>query len=179
MVLRREAQFALAVRLNEGEGVPIGELFSFLSGLYFRGKLAYSLAFSSPPEDVPGVLVITPNMGLVPADHRVDHNTLLGFSASKIKVEDQGYYGPLERDAARISKQIGKRSDVVLLGSLATDKYLRILGPIFGDRLQFPAEFVGRGDMSRGALLLRCVKEGRELKYVTLKNRMAVTEAFA
>jgi len=174
MVLRRDSQFELAVRLNQNEGVPIGELFSFLSGLYFRGKLAYSLAFSCPPEDVPGVLVITPNMGLLPADYRIDHDTLTQFSASKIKVDERRYCAPLKRDAVRISKQVGNRSDVVLLGSLATDKYLRILGPILGDRLLFPAEFVGRGDMSRGALLLRCVNEGRELEYVAANHGMTV-----
>src|SRR5215467_1609649 len=166
MVLRSEAEFALALRLRERGGVPIGELFSFLSGLYFRGKLAYSVAFSTPPRDVPGVLVITPNRGLVPADYKVDHNTLREFSASRIKIGDDRYRGPLERDVLRVSKQIGNGSNVVLLGSLATDKYLQVLKPILGDRLKFPAEFVGRGDMSRGALLLRCLKEGRELSYV-------------
>ena len=166
MILRSEAKFALALRLRERDGVPIGELFSFLSGLYFRGKLAYSVAFSAPSTDVPGVLVITPNRGLVPADYMVDHTTLREFSTNRIKVGDERYRGPLERDARRISKQIGNQSSVILLGSLATDKYLQILKPIFGDRLKFPAEFVGRGDMSRGALLLRCVKEGRELSYV-------------
>ena len=166
MVLRSDAEFGLALRLRERGGVPIGELFSFLSGLYFRGKLAYSVAFSTPPTDVPGVLVITPNKGLVPADYMVDHSTLQEFSASRIKIGDDRYRGPLERDALRISEQIGNGSDVVLLGSLATDKYLEVLKPIFSDRLKFPTEFVGRGDMSRGALLLKCVKEGRELSYV-------------
>ena len=166
MILRSEAEFELASRLREREGVPIGELFSFLSGLYFRGKLAYSVAFSIPPTDVPGVLVITPNKGMVPANYMVDHSTLQEFSASRIKISDDKYRGPLERDALRISEQIGSQSNVVLLGSLATDKYLEVLKPIFGDRLKFPAEFVGRGDMSRGALLLKCVKEGRELSYI-------------
>jgi len=166
MMLRSEAKFALALRLRERGGVPIGELFSFLSGLYFRGKLAYSVAFSAPPGDMPGVLVITPNRGLVPSDYKVDHTTLREFSANRIKIGDDRYRGPLERDAVRVSEQIGSRSDVVLLGSLATDKYLQVLRPIFGDQLKFPAEFVGRGDMSRGALLLRCVKEGRELASV-------------
>jgi hypothetical protein len=43
-----------------------------------------------------------------------------------------------------------------------------VLAPVLGDRLRFPAEFVGRGDMSRGGLLLRCVAEGRELGYIPL-----------
>jgi hypothetical protein len=52
-----------------------------------------------------------------------------------------------------------------LLGSIATGKYSDLLLDIFGDRLLFPTEFVGRGDMSRGGLLLRCVREERELAY--------------
>jgi hypothetical protein len=30
----------------------------------------------------------------------------------------------------------------------------------------FPSEFAGRGDMSRGALMLRAVRDGVQLKYV-------------
>jgi len=33
--------------------------------------------------------------------------------------------------------------------------YVGALAAAFGDRLRFPVEFVGRGDMSRGGLLLR------------------------
>lgn len=156
----------MALRLRGGEGVPIGELFAFLSGLYFRGKLAYASAFSTPPPGIPGVLVITPNMGLVAADHKIDHATLQKLATTKIKPGDQGYRLPLERDSKDVSKRIGRQSEIVLLGSLATDKYLRILSPIFGDQLRYPAEFVGRGDMSRGALLLKCVREAQELEYV-------------
>src|SRR5262249_61742093 len=35
-----------------------------------------------------------------------------------------------------------------------------------GPRLVFPAEFVGRGDMSRGGLLLRSARDRRELTYL-------------
>jgi hypothetical protein len=54
----------------------------------------------------------------------------------------------------------------VLLGSIATGKYADILMEAMGERLVFPREFVGRGDMSRGGLLLRQVREGRELEYI-------------
>src|SRR5215472_1995705 len=127
MVLRSDAEFGLALRLRERGGVPIGELFAFLSGLYFRGKLAYSLAFSAPPQDAPGVLVITPSMGLLPVNHRIYHGTLQEFASRKIKVCDEGYREPLERDATSMSNRVGSRTDIVLLGSLATDKYLRVL----------------------------------------------------
>jgi hypothetical protein len=60
-------------------------------------------------------------------------------------------------------------SEVILLGSVATGKYTDTLLPILGERLLFPADFAGRGDMSRGALLLRSVAEGRELPYVPIR----------
>jgi hypothetical protein len=55
---------------------------------------------------------------------------------------------------------------IVLLGSIATPKYLEPLLDIFGSRLLFPSEFVGRGDMSRGGLMLRCARDGVELDYI-------------
>ena len=64
LLFNPSADFALAVRLRSG-GVPIGELFAFLSGLYFRGKLAYARAFARAPRGAPGLLVITPTRGLV------------------------------------------------------------------------------------------------------------------
>jgi hypothetical protein len=56
----------------------------------------------------------------------------------------------------------------VLLGSVATPKYVEPLLAIFGDKLVFPSEFAGRGDMSRGGLMLRCVRERVELTYVSI-----------
>ena len=41
MLWSARARFELAQKLQRGEKVPLGEVFSFLSGLYFRGKLAY------------------------------------------------------------------------------------------------------------------------------------------
>ena len=63
---------------------------------------------------------------------------------------------------------IGAECEVVLLGSIASGKYVDLLMPIFGERLVFPPHFVGRGDMSRGGLMLRCVDAGLELDYVPL-----------
>src|SRR5438477_13153763 len=60
--------------------------------------------------------------------------------------------------------------EIVLLGSIATPKYVEPLLGIFGERLLFPSEFVGRGDMSRGGLLLRCLREQVELKYVPVNG---------
>jgi len=69
------------------------------------------------------------------------------------------------RDACRLAKKLSAECEVVLLGSIATNKYVEILERSLGDRLLFPAEFVGRGDMSRGGLLLRAVEAGEELAY--------------
>src|SRR5512146_314217 len=65
LVLSERARFPLALAV-QGAGAPLGEVFRFASGLYFRGKLAYAEAFACPPRGVPGSLVIVPGFGLVP-----------------------------------------------------------------------------------------------------------------
>ncbi len=72
---------------------------------------------------------------------------------------------PLLAHAAALEQALGDRARFVLLGSVATDKYVRPLGQVFGERLLFPREFVGRGDMSRGSLMLRAARAGVELEY--------------
>ena len=79
---------------------------------------------------------------------------------------DSRYRAPLERDARMISELAGDDCEIVLLGSIATPKYVEPLAAVLGERLVFPAEFVGRGDMSRGGLMLRCVRAGTQLAYV-------------
>jgi hypothetical protein len=168
LLLSEDARFDLARRLRTPPGVPLGEAFAFLSGLYFRGKLAYALAFTRPPARCDGVLVITPTDGILPAHARVNLEGLRRFGSVDIDAADARYRAPLLRDAERIGRRVGPCGEVVLLGSVATGKYVDVLAPVLGDRLRFPAEFVGRGDMSRGGLLLRCVAEGRELGYIPL-----------
>ena len=75
---------------------------------------------------------------------------------------------PLLASAKTVAEWVGPEGAVTLLGSIASDKYVDVLLGVFGERLTFPAEFVGRGDMSRGGLLLRCVRERQELAYVPL-----------
>src|SRR5947208_982879 len=65
------ARFDLAQRIRQAGGVPVGEVFSFVSGLYFRGKLAYAATFGRAPRGVSPALVITTNRGLVPAQTTV------------------------------------------------------------------------------------------------------------
>src|SRR6266850_6929438 len=71
MILSERAQFELARKLRSKKGVPIAEVFTFLSGLYFRGKIAYATAFARPLRGMPGVFVITPTRGLVDARTRI------------------------------------------------------------------------------------------------------------
>jgi hypothetical protein len=58
----------------------------------------------------------------------------------------------------------------VLLGSVATGKYVDVLLPIFGDRLVFPKEFLGHGDMARGAMLLDSSAAQTELTYIPVSD---------
>jgi hypothetical protein len=132
---------------------------SFVSGLYFRGKLTYAARFGVP-------LVITPHNGLRPPDERV---TLAGLRASArvdIHADNPRYRRPLLASAQAVASLLEPEDGVTLLGSIASDKYVRALLEVFGERLTFPAAFVGRGDMSRGGLLLRAARSERELDYV-------------
>ena len=168
--MSERASFDLAQRVRVGAGAPLGEVFSFLSGLYFRGKLTYARAFARPTDGSSGVFVITPTDGLRPADEPVDVARLRRFATVDIEGDDPRYREPLDRDARRLARRIGARGEVVLLGSIATGKYIDPLLAVLGERLRFPADFVGRGDMSRGGLLLRCARTGTELTYVRVRD---------
>ena len=169
MVLSERASFDLAQRVRVA-GAPLGEVFSFLSGLYFRGKLTYARAFANPSDDSAGVFVITPTDGLRPADEPVDLARLRRFASVDIAGDDPRYREPLDRDARQLAGRLGPEGEVVLLGSIATGKYVEPLLAVLGERLRFPADFVGRGDMSRGGLLLRCARAGTELAYVGVRD---------
>jgi hypothetical protein len=170
-LLSPRAQFALAEQMRSRRGARLGDLFAFVSGLYFRGKLTYAERFADPPDrDHPiigsGVHVITPNAGLRTTDTLVTSAALRQFAAVDVHPDCVGYRRPLERSARALARDLGTDCDVVLLGSIASPKYVDVLVSIFGERLLFPVEFVGRGDMSRGGLLLRKAAEGVELEYV-------------
>jgi len=168
LLFNPDASFSLAVRLRSA-GVPIGELFAFLSGLYFRGKLAYARAFARPPRGVPGALVITPTRGLVDPDTPVTLEDMREFADVNIALQSNRFLEPLARDAEALAAS-SKSTPVILLGSIATDKYVGTLAAALGDRLHFPEAFVGRGDMSRGGLLLRSVRDSAELAYIPVSG---------
>jgi hypothetical protein len=165
LLWREGAGFELAWRLQRGEPVPLGEIYEFVSGLYFRGKLAYSRAFARSTSNRAEVYTITPNRGLLHVDERVTLPELREMGAVHIDAADSRYCEPLRRDIQALAKRLRGRANVVLLGSIATAKYVDILLETFGDRLLFPAEFVGRGDLSRGGLCLRAAAGGVELAY--------------
>ncbi len=154
----------MAARLRSGGGAPLGEVFAFVSGLYFRGKLAYARAFGSPPAGLPPALVITPSRGLLAAETPVGTMDLEEFRSVPMDPAEPAYRLPLET-SARTLTQAAPDCDVILLGSIATAKYVEVLQSAFGERLLFPVEFLGRGDMSRGSLMLRAAEQGNELAY--------------
>ncbi len=168
-VTRPESKLDLACRLR-ASGVQIGDLFSFISGLYFRGKLGYARAFSAAPFGIPGAYVITSSAGLLPPETLITLDRVLDLGATDIDAADAQYRGPLLRDCRSLSESLAKDCEIILLGSIATPKYVDPLLQIFAERLLFPAEFVGRGDMSRGGLMLRAVEAGTELTYVPVLN---------
>jgi hypothetical protein len=183
LLLNGRGTFPLAERLRAGEAVPLAEVFSFLSGLYFRGKHVYASAFATPllrahgaPNEAgtgcapgpTGVLVITTNRGLLPADTPVTLDDVRSFGTVPIDLAEPRYRDPLLRDARALAGAMPGDGLVVLLGSVATGKYVDLLRDVFGERLRFPREFIGRGDMSRGGLLLRCADAGTELEYVRI-----------
>jgi len=168
MIMNDRAEFELARRLRSENQPTLGEVFAFLSGLYFRGKLAYANAFTQPAPKMSGILVITPNRGLVPVASPIGIDDLREFGTVNISEDDPRYRGPLERDARKLAKKLTANCEVILLGSVATGKYVDVLLEHFGNRLLFPADFVGRGDMSRGGLLLRCAVDRNELPYISV-----------
>jgi hypothetical protein len=166
MILSDRAEFELARKLRGKRGAPITEVFTFLSGLYFRGKIAYATEFARPASGLPGVFVITPTRGLVDATTRIRLNDLREFAAVDIHSDDPRFRTPMERDARVLAKKLPRHSEIILLGSIATGKYVNVLLATFRKHLRFPADFVGRGDMSRGGLMLRCAADRQELRYI-------------
>src|SRR5262249_17533433 len=123
-------------------------------------------AFAGPPEGVDGSLVITAGRGLLPPATIFGIDDLRALADVPIDATEPRYRDPLVRDALRLREAVSASCEIVLLGSLATPKYLEPLIEIFGERLLVPSAFVGRGDMSRGGLLLRCVTDRVELDYM-------------
>ena len=166
------AGFAAAVMYRSPDGVPIADAFAFMSALYFRGKIAYARRFAQPSPVVAGdgIFVITPGYGLVGPDWRITAERMKKLRATDIDVATSSYTKPLREHARRIAEALTAEPDaeIVLLGSIASGKYVDVLMPILGGNLRFPAAFAGLGDMARGGLMLRAARADRELAYTTL-----------
>jgi len=160
LVYSDRAQFPLALKLRSGQAT-LGETFTFLSGLYFRGKLAYAQRFAQSES----IWVMTTNQGLLPPDTPLSLKELRRMAAVPISADEPRYTRPLMRCARRLDQE-STDAEIILLGSVASGKYVDLLLSVFGDRLKFPCEFVGRGDMSRGGLMLRAAQSGQELTYI-------------
>ncbi len=161
LLLNPTATFALARQFHR-EGLSLGEVFTFASGLYFRGKLTYARRFARADRGEL-IRVISTNAGLLDPTLHVTPEALRAFGEVDIHADDPRYHQPLRRDAKTLAKSLAPDGVAILLGSIATAKYRDVLLDAFGARLVFPRDFVGRGDMSRGGLLLRAAREGIEL----------------
>ncbi len=113
--------------------------------------------------------MITPTRGLLDPDTVLTLADLREFAEVNIAEKSARFLEPLARDARALAAA-SRSALAILLGSIATDKYVSTLVEVFGERLHFPAEFVGRGDMSRGGLLLRSVREATELTYIPVSG---------
>src|SRR6266446_3279209 len=131
LLLKDTVRSPLADRLHDG-GASLGEIFSFISGLYFRGKLAYARAYADPPPGVPGILVITASGGLISPDKLFTLEELRQIVAGSVDAAESRYRAPLENDSRLLRNCMGTRCEAVLLGSIATPKYVEPLLGILG-----------------------------------------------
>jgi hypothetical protein len=178
----RRAQFLIqddttndiADALRGPAGASLGDVFTFMSQLYFRGKRSYAEHFANPPAGTSGVLVIVPGYGLLDVNTRIAVADLRAIACVDVDRRQPRFRNPFVRDVKRLDRRLTASDRVVFLGSVATDKYLDILSDGLGERLFVPESFAGRGSMSRGALLLRCVAADAPLSYLQV-SRDALT----
>lgn len=172
LLLNDEAEFPLARELRSQRGAPLGTVFSFVSGLYFRGKASYATAFARSHAGEPAAFVMSAGGGLCSLDEHVDVERLRGWARVAIHEDNPHFTAPLYRHVSELERKHDAATRFVLLGSVATKKYVAPLLDVLGERLLFPREFLGRGDMSRGSLLLQAVRAGRELEYVPVSTSL-------
>jgi hypothetical protein len=162
ILINPKSQAATVLEFRSGK-MTLGRAFAFMSGLYFRGKLRYAERYGE-------ALVITPTRGLQPPSLPFTLGLLREFAVGDVSLDNPEYRSALERDVHALARRIGTHAQVVLLGSVASGKYVDVLLPILGDRLRYPTAFIGRGDMSRGGLMLRSAASGVELDYDALTH---------
>ena len=170
LLLRPGAASPLALQMRSPAGAPLRDVFTFISSLYFRGKAAYAAAFGRAPAGLEPALVISPGDGLVSVDTALTLERARTWATVDIDEDNPAFTAPLTRHAEELERGYGATTRFVLLGSVASNKYVRPLTRVFGDHLLFPPSFVGRGDMSRGAILLRAARDGQELDYAPVEG---------
>jgi hypothetical protein len=169
ILTRDDSALPLARSFREGS-LTLGDAFSFLSGLYFRGKFTYARAFGRGGNGLSPILIVTPTRGLQNPGMPFTPDVMREFAAVDVNASDARYRAPMERDARALAAKLPKAARVVLLGSVASSKYVDVLMGILGPRLFYPPTFIGRGDMSRGGLMLRSAEAGVELEYAVLDS---------
>ncbi len=164
-----EASFDLALKFRAGSAT-LGEIYSFISGLYFRGKIAYATAFGTVPGQSSNALVIVPGLGLLPPETVFSPEQLRATAQVDVDEDNPTHHDALLSAAGSLDRATGHQCSFVLLGSVASAKYTTALLKVLDRRLLFPAEFVGRGDMSRGGIMLRSAASGEELTYIPVSG---------
>jgi hypothetical protein len=165
MVMNPDAGFALARALRSEDGAPLAAVFSFVSGLYFRGKLSYAKAFGHAKAGLGSAYVMVAGGGLCSPDEAVTLSRLRDWQTVSVSEHNPHFTAPLQRHASLLLDRHDAATRFVLLGSVASNKYVAPLLEVFSERLFFPVDFAGMGDMSRGALMLRAARDGQELAY--------------
>lgn len=132
LLTRPQAAFELARQMQIGDAA-LGDVFTFCSGLYFRGKLTYGQKFAQPPIGIPGVQIITPSRGLLSAETRIGTGELREFVTVAVDADEARFTGPLRQSAETLA---AATCEVVLLGSIATGKYVDCLLPMLADSMR-------------------------------------------
>jgi hypothetical protein len=164
-----KASFELALKFRAGSAT-LGEIYSFISGLYFRGKIAYAAAFGAVLGQSSNALVIVPGLGLLPPETVFSPEQLKATAQIEVDEDNPIHHDALLAAAGSLDRATGHQCSFVLLGSVASAKYTTALLKVLDHRLLFPAEFVGRGDMSRGGIMLRSAASGEELTYIPVSG---------
>jgi len=164
-----QASFELALKFRAGSAT-LGEIYSFISGLYFRGKIAYAATFGTVLGRSSNALVIVPGLGLLPPETVFSPEQLRATAEIDVDENNPVHHDALLAAAGSLDRATGHQCSFVLLGSVASAKYTTALLEVLDRRLLFPAEFVGRGDMSRGGIMLRSAASGQELTYLPVSG---------
>ena len=155
---------SLAQQLQTESGAPLCEVFAFLSSLYFRGKLAYARAFARPPHAMRGVFIVTPGAGLC-TKRRLSPRRPRRVCGGRGRSRNPHFVAPLLRDVqALVASASSTRASCCSAASLRQVRRAAAAG--VRERLLFPADFVGRGDMSRGGLCCAPRAKASELDYL-------------